>query len=249
MKPMNCRRGLRLEIWVLLLCSMLLSACSLTLHSEVRIKQQWPAQAAPQSYAFASVSAREEGDEQTYQQFLQLLRPRLQALGFTEVAAGADMQVVLQVAQYAQSVYQLDDVMFASHGRLWRTWARGPFLHAPLSSWNAVYWGPYFGPHYGPYFGPWHSPGRWYAPSLAYDPWHRRGLVYVYRESPFPNMQRRLRLALVRNADQQILFEALVDNETRDDHLERVLGFMLDGALEGFPGVNGSVRQFSREFK
>ncbi len=238
-----CRLGL-----LAMFAGLLLSACSTTLQSEVRIKHEWPPQLLDKTYRFAPVTAREQGDDKAYEHYLNLLRPRLTALGFAEVPdekQDAHLTVALQLAQYAQSVYQLDDVWYGAHGRYWSR-----FGHTPvLGPWHAVYWGPYFGPHYGPYLGPWRVAGSWYAPAFAYDPWFGRGPVYIYRESPYPNVQRRMRIVIEQNSDHKRLFEVQVENETRDDHADRVLGFMLDAALEGFPGQNGAVRKVEKTFE
>lgn len=237
----------------------LLSGCSTTLQSEVRIKHVWPSQMADKSYVFAPAAAAPttsgvmaslpvEEVAQEYQLALDLLRKKLQGLGFQEVVSDGKgtpphLVVALQYATQSQPVYQLEDVLFAPHSRyLGRHW--GPGYVRGLN--HAVYYGPYFGASYGPYIGPRLAPSLWYYP--GFDPLWRSGPLYVYRESAFPQFQRQLRILIEQFNDHKKLFEAHVANDSRSDAIERVLPFMLDSALNGFPGQDGSVRQFEVKF-
>lgn len=247
---------------------LFLTACSTTLRSEVRTKHQWPQQLSDKSYVIAAARpAPANAIEQTastpqfamhskaedaqalseaadeYQHALNLLRQHLSRLGFQELAPGAaaNLTVALQYATQSEPVYQLEDVLFAPHNRFWihsRPWWGHGYARGMSQS---IYYGPYFGASYGPYIGPSLAPHLWYYP--GFDPLFRGGPIYVYRESPFPNFQRMLRVLIVQNATQKQLFEVQVSNESRSDAIETVLPFMLDSAMIGFPGEDGSIRR------
>lgn len=231
-------------LWILtLLC--LLSACSTTLHTEVRIKHAWPAKMTDKTWTLAGGEPPQDAEHQVYAQALQGLRQELRALGFVEasVAADANLLVSLQLASEVQPVYHLENVWFAPHGRLRYPW------HWRTPGVRAMYWGPHFGPRVGPYWGPRLMPGWWHWAGTHLDPFWTGGPLYVYRESPFPWFQRELKIVI--SAQQKasessqtkppVWFEALARNASRSENLELILPFMLRSALQGFPGKDGSV--------
>lgn len=247
--------------------ALFLGACTTTLRNEIRVQHDWPSQltdksfvlVGPQAVPQAKANAGAEADapqgaladdyRNQYQQLLQLLRAQLVARGFVEAQAGqgAHLDIALQYASLTEPVYNLEDVLFVPHNRFW---FRGSHFNRTYvrSLGQVVYLGPYFGPHLGPYLGPRLAPSLWYYPGLGFDPFWRGGPVYVYRESPFPNYQRQLRVLIERRHDHKRLFEVQVDNQSRSE-AELVLPWMVESAFADFPGVSGTVRVLEREFK
>lgn len=204
--------------WITLLLagvSLALAGCATTIRSEVTAFQEWPADAAGESFAFAPTAAQENDLE--YRRYQGLVREQLLRLGLTD--AGETRKPQLKVT--------LD---YGIEGRTVRV--TEPVMLDP------GWYGP--PPFYDPYFGrPWH----YGFPGPFYDPFWFPPPVVVPREVEYELFTRRLHIGIARAADGRMLYQVTVKSEGRIGSLTTVMPVLIRAAFADFPGPNGTTRQ------
>lgn len=122
---------------------LLLGGCATTIRSDVTTFNQWPAQLADKSYAFAQVAPQDNTLE--LQSYENLVRGQLTRLGFHE----AQGSPALTVAMRFQTVDVPTQVLYPAFAPMYPYSPRFGYL-----GWRRRYWGGWYSPFYDPFWGP-----------------------------------------------------------------------------------------------
>lgn len=201
---------------------LLLSGCATTLHNDVTVFHQWPADLQDKSYVFETPPPAEDTLE--HRSYLGMVSNELAKLGFNQAANPADAK--LKVAMH-----------FSTIDRPTRELQADPFM--------SPYYGGY-GP-WGPRFG-WPYRYRYYGFYRGYyDPWFWGGPM-EYREVIRHNYERQLNVSINSLAGKK-LFEVTVQNTSRKQSTPAVMPALVQSAFTGFPGENGKARRVDLEIQ
>ncbi|MBI3285301.1 MAG: DUF4136 domain-containing protein [Burkholderiales bacterium] len=195
--------------------ALLLSGCATTFSSQVSVFHEWPAEMKDKSYIFER-SASQANDPE-YKSYEEQLRHRLQMLGFQEMAAGHTPALKVGM-QYGSA---LSDIEYSFP---WHPVIYDPFWRIHFS--RAYY--PRSGFYY-PYYYPYYF-GRPYGMWGMYEVTVRR--YYLHQ----------LEIAVTEMKSGKKLADIKVSSEQLSPEISNYMHYLIDSALQDFPGKNGSTR-------
>lgn len=216
---MRCRKGFFLAL--LMSLSLLVAGCASTIRSEVTAFNQWPADAAGRSFAFA----HRDGDAQNLERktYENLVRAQLLRLGLRDPAAGeaAQLSVRVDYSIAGRDVRVVETVLVDPwYGTPWY----GPGFYNP-------YWGM---PGYHPYF---HGP-MWPSMPVARE-----------QERRFTVFRRELKVKISDAAADKPWYDVTVRSEGEQGNLAVLMPYLVEAAFRDFPGVNGVPRVIEMKMK
>lgn len=216
---MRCRSGFFPAL--LMALSLLMSGCASTIRSEVTAFNQWPADAAGRSFAFA----HREGDAQNLarQTYENLVRARLLELGLRDPTPGEPAQLSVRVDYgiSGRDVRVVETVLVDPwYGTPWY----GPGFYNPYWGWPG-----YRSPFYGPMM-----------PSMP---------VAREQESRFTIFHRELKIKIAAASDDKAWYDVTVRSEGEQGNLALLMPYLVDAAFRDFPGANGVPRVIEMKMK
>jgi hypothetical protein len=204
--------------------TLLLGGCATTLHSNVTVFHQWPADLTDKSYVFETPAPADDTLE--YRSYLGLVSSELGKLGFSPAADPA--QAKLRVGMQFSTVDRPTKVLQATD----------PMMFSPYMSpygWSRFGYYPY--PYRYRYYG-------YYRP--FYDPWMWGPIEY--REVIQHNYERQLHVK-ISSLQGQKLFDVTVQNTSRKQSTPTVMPALVQSAFTGFPGENGKAHRVDIELQ
>ncbi|MFZ6770450.1 hypothetical protein ACO0LM_25625 [Undibacterium sp. Di26W] len=191
-------------------CSVLLSGCATTFSSQVSVFHEWPAAATDKSYIFERAPGQENNPE--HKLYEDMLRNRLQVLGFTEISAGATPAMKVGM-KYGTTLREIQ------YSPLWHPAIYDPFWNMHFS--RGIYRYRLGYPY--PYWGWGGYPRYWTDFSLRATYLHQLE-IHIDGISPAKK-----------------LADIKVSSEQTELEISTFMPWMMDSALHGFPGKNGST--------
>lgn len=202
-----------LNLGVLLVASVLLSACGTFFRSNVTAFHAWPEQLPERTYVFERTPEQDASLE--YRNYENLVRAELNRLGLME--AGPNMTPYLKVRfntdMRVRDVREVYPVVVHPYG-YGPAWGMYPFHH------------PGFGP-YSPFYDPF-----WYGPPVVQQ-----------REANYQLFTRELHLNIARFGDGQPLYQATAVSQGETGSLAAVMPYLVRSLFKNFPGPSGVTRQ------
>ena len=197
-----------------------LSACTTGLRTEV---QRFQAMPAPQGQSFIIQAANSEfNGSLEFQQYAELVRQHMNALGYTEASDPEDASMVVSVGygvdEGRQEIVSYPDPWGYGYG-----YGAYGFGYRPFYSRFG-----YYGHHGSPFYYGWNDP-FFYGGYGGYDV--RSYTVYTSF----------LDLDIRRAADGQSLFEGLAQAHSRNDNLPVLVPNLIEAMFTGFPGNSGET--------
>jgi hypothetical protein len=210
---------------VIAAAGLLLSGCATTLHNDVTVFHQWPANLPEKTYVFETPPPAEDTLE--HRTYLALVSNELAKLGFSQADNPASAQ--LKVGMRFSTIDRPTRVLQATD--------------------------PFYSPYYGPWggygrFGYWGGYRHRYYGSFGYrgfyDPWYWGPTEY--REVIQHNYERQLNVTINKLSGQR-LFEVTVQNTSRKQSTPIVMPALVQSAFTGFPGESGKAKRVDLELK
>lgn len=208
----------KLSLLFLLACSLLLGGCATTFTSQVSVFHEWPGATQDKSYIFERAPGQENNPE--HKLYEDLLRTRLQNLGFREVVAGTNPVLKVEL-QYASTLREIQASPF------WQ-----PGIYDP-------YWGLHFSRgiyrrHYVYYPGYWGWPGN------------PRGWTDISVRSTYLHQ---LQIRITELNGNKKLADIKASSEQFNPEISLYIPYLMDSALKDFPGKNGSTSKVELTIK
>ena len=117
----------KLMLFFTLACSLLLSGCATTFSSQVSVFHEWPAATQDKSFIFERAPGQENNPE--HKLYEDMLRSRLQNLGFKEVMSGATPLLKVEL-QYATTLREIQ------YSPFWLPGIYDPYWSLHFQSWH-----------------------------------------------------------------------------------------------------------------
>lgn len=204
--------------------SLLLSGCATTLHSNVTVFHEWPADLPNKSFVFETPAPAEDTLE--YRNYQALVSSELSKLGFSQAASQKDAN--LKVGMQFSTIDRPVKVLQVSD-----PWVYHPYM-SPWGYPRYSYW-PYRYRYYG-----------FYRPWPYYDPWFW-GPPEV-RETIQHNYDRQLHVT-INDLQGKKLYDVTVQNTSRKQSTPLVMPALVQSAFTGFPGESGKAKRVDLELK
>lgn len=200
----------KITLLLMLTMSLLISGCATTFTSQVSVFHEWPDTTPDKSYIFERAPGQENNPE--HKIYEEMLRNRLQNLGFKEVNVGATPALKVEM-QYATTLREIQ--------------------LSPL--WQPVMYDPYWRLHfsrgiYHPYFSAYPYYWGWWG--------YPRGWVDVSVRSTYLH-QLEIRISEMTSAKK--LADIKVSSEQFNPEIASYMPYLIESALKDFPGKNGST--------
>lgn len=200
----------KLMIFFTLACSLLLSGCATTFSSQVSVFHEWPGATQDKSFIFERAPGQENNPE--HKLYEDMLRSRLQNLGFKEVMPGATPVLKVEV-QYATTLREIQ--------------------YSPF--WQPGIYDPYWGLHFNR--GIYRRHPMYYSPFWGL-PAYPRGWSDISMRSTYLHQ---LQIRITELNGNKKLADIKASSEQFNPEISLYIPYLMDSALKDFPGKNGST--------
>ena len=204
---------MRAAYFFILVLSTLLAGCASTITSEVTAFHEWSG-SAQQSYRFEAMPS--QANDLEYRSYENLLKTALLRVGLQEATENnADLNIKFSAKITPRDVRVIETVL--------------------VDSWYGT---PWYGPSYAyPYWSGWSGYGHplygrnWPSMQVPRD-MERRYTVF----------QRELKISMVNIKSGLAVYEVTVRSEGAESNLAKLMPYLIESALQDFPGKSGTPR-------
>ncbi|MBI1771182.1 MAG: DUF4136 domain-containing protein [Burkholderiales bacterium] len=193
-----------------LACSLLLGGCATTFTSQVSVFHEWPGATQDKSYIFERAPGQENNPE--HKLYEDLLRTRLQTLGFKEIGAGATPALKVEL-RYATTIREVKPSLF----------------------WQPGIYDPYWGLHFSRGI---YRRNYLYYPTFSTWPYYPRGALDMYVRSTYLHQ---VQIRISEMGKNKVLADIKTSSEQDNEEISLYMPYLMDSALKDFPGKNGST--------